>query len=292
MSNALTIRNDIDIMSLGEVLVRSRFFQDSTDAAQAIVKVLAGRELGFGPIASMTGVNIIKGRVTLSANLMAAAIKRTGKYNYRVAEHTDQVCELHFFEGGELVGVSRFTMDDARTAGLTENTTWRKFPRNMLFSRAISNGAKWYCPDIFGGPVYTPDELGEDVDEDGNIIEAKPRPVPALDLPAPADEPEGAPEPPPDAPPPWAWVERDDRWNALVKKAMTDLWPGLTIPHARNRVAKALLLPGWDARHTYRGDEKTAWALVSAYRSGDDVQPGAEPESPAHVAESDVPRKK
>jgi hypothetical protein len=30
----------------------------------------------------------------------------------------------------------------------------------MLYARALSNGAKWYCPDVFGGPIYTPDELG------------------------------------------------------------------------------------------------------------------------------------
>jgi hypothetical protein len=23
----------------------------------------------------------------------------------------------------------------------------------------MSNGAKWFCPDIFAGPVYTPDEM-------------------------------------------------------------------------------------------------------------------------------------
>lgn len=169
MSNGLTIKNDLDIMSLGQVLVRSGFFQDSNDAAKAVVKVLAGRELGFGPIASMTGINVIKGRVTLSANLMAAAIKRTGKYNYRVARLDDTACELTFFENGEQVGESHFTIEDARSAGLGGDN-WRRFPRNMLFARALSNGAKWYCPDIFGGPVYTPDEMGAVVDENGEVI--------------------------------------------------------------------------------------------------------------------------
>ena len=48
----------------------------------------------------------------------------------------------------------------------------------MFFARAISNGAKWYTPGIFGGaPVYTPDEMGADVDEDGDIIDAEVEPV-------------------------------------------------------------------------------------------------------------------
>jgi hypothetical protein len=41
----------------------------------------------------------------------------------------------------------------------------------MLFARAMSNGVKWFCPDVMNGStVYTPEELGADVDEDGNIV--------------------------------------------------------------------------------------------------------------------------
>ena len=42
----------------------------------------------------------------------------------------------------------------------------------MLFARAMSNGVRWYCPDVFAGmAVYTPDEMGADVDGEGNVIE-------------------------------------------------------------------------------------------------------------------------
>jgi hypothetical protein len=63
--------------------------------------------------------------------------------------------------------VSEFTIQDAKMAG-TKNLN--KFPKNMLFARAISNGAKWFAAGIFGGsPVYTPEELGASTDEDGYI---------------------------------------------------------------------------------------------------------------------------
>jgi hypothetical protein len=163
-----------DPEALGRVLAASGYFQDAKDAAQAVVKVLAGAELGFGPIASMTGVYIVKGRVTLSANLLAAAIKRHPRYDFRVKELTNDRAEVLFLEDGSEIGTSEFTMEDARAAGLAGGDNWRKFPRNMLFARAVSNGAKFFVPDVFSGaPVYTPDELGADVDgETGDVIDA------------------------------------------------------------------------------------------------------------------------
>jgi len=168
-----------DVERAARAMSASGFFPDSKQAAQAVVKVLAGRELGFGAFASMTGVSVIQGKPVVGANLTAAAIKQTGKYNYRVLTHTDQECNIAFYEGGmdenHCVGVSRFTMNDAKAAGLTNKDNWKKYPRNMLFARAISNGQKWYAPDVYNGvTVYTPDELGANVDEEGNIIDVKP----------------------------------------------------------------------------------------------------------------------
>jgi hypothetical protein len=157
----------------------SGFFPDSKQAAQAVVKILAGQELGFGPFASMTGVAIIQGKPAIGANLMAAAVKRTGKYNYRVVSLTDDGCELAFFEGGKEVGRSAFVKQDAMSAGLLTKDNWMKYPRNMYFARALSNGVRWYAPDIYNGAtVYTPDELDAVVDAEGNAVEATSAPLP------------------------------------------------------------------------------------------------------------------
>ena len=164
-----------DVERAARAMSASKFFPDSKDAAQAIVKILAGRELGFGAFASMAGVAVIQGKPVVGANLTAAAIKQTGKYNYRVTQHTDQICEIEFFEQGQSVGKSSFSMEDAKAAGLTTKDNWKKYPRNMLFARAISNGQKWYAPDVYNGvTVYTPDEMGAIVDEEGNAVEILP----------------------------------------------------------------------------------------------------------------------
>ncbi len=92
MSNqTLAIREDMSLSEVGNAFVKSGFFQDTRDLSQAIVKILAGREFGFGPFSSMTGVYIIQGRPYLAANLMAAAVKRSGRYDYRVREMAGKV---------------------------------------------------------------------------------------------------------------------------------------------------------------------------------------------------------
>lgn len=167
-----------DPEKLGRLLAASGYFSDATDAAQAVVKVLAGAELGFGPIASMTGVYIVKGRVTLSANLMAAAIQRHPRYDFKPKTKTNDRthAEIEFFRDGKTLGVVEFTIQDAQTAKLTGGENWQKYPANMLYWRALSNGAKMLCAEVFAGaPIYTPDELGApgQLDpESGEFIEA------------------------------------------------------------------------------------------------------------------------
>ena len=160
--NAITV--------LSEGIYRGRLFPNAATPERTATLILAGAELGFGPIASLTGIHIVQGRVTLSANLIAAAIKRSGRYDYRVRGLSSGGAIIEFFQGSESLGISTFTMDDARTAGLANKEVWKTYARNMLFSRAMSNGARWYCPDVFSGAVYTPEEMDVPVDAEGNVV--------------------------------------------------------------------------------------------------------------------------
>lgn len=161
-----------EAMDVGATLAASGFFADAPKAAQAAAKVIAGMELGLGPMASLTGIHMVQGKITLAANTIAALIARSGKYRYRVGAMEPERCEIVFYEGDEEIGRSKFDKADAIAAGLWGKTgPWKQHPRNMLFARAMSNGAKWYCPDVFAGPVYTPDELGAQVDgETGEVL--------------------------------------------------------------------------------------------------------------------------
>jgi hypothetical protein len=158
---ALVVLSIADTMSIGQVLARSGFFSDIKEQAQAVAKILAGQELGIGPVAALRGINFVKNKMNLDAGLVAALIQRSGRYDYRVLTHTADECKLAFFDGGKQVGESRFTMADAKAAGLVAGDNWQKYPRNMLFARALTNGARWYCPGVYFGAVYSGDELAD-----------------------------------------------------------------------------------------------------------------------------------
>ena len=162
------------LQSMAKTMVESGFFADVKQVAQAMVKIQAGREIGLPPFASMTGIHIVQGKPVLGANLIATLVKNDPRYNYRVKRADNEACVLEWHEGGKVAGESSFTMAEAQAAGLTGKPTWKSYPSDMLFARALTRGARRYAPGIFGGaPIYTPDEMGVETDEDGHIVQGE-----------------------------------------------------------------------------------------------------------------------
>ena len=147
-----------DMRQIGDVAVASNRFPAIFNSEQAIISILAGREIGLGPLKSLQELYVVEGKVAMSAGLIASMIKKSGKYNYTIDSHDNEHCVLTFTENGEEAGVSSFSMEDAQIAGLVrQGSGWTKYPRNMLFARALTNGARWFCADAFTGAVYTPE---------------------------------------------------------------------------------------------------------------------------------------
>jgi hypothetical protein len=140
-------------------------FVDIKSSSQAMVKIMAGQEFGIPPFAAMSGIHLIKGKPTIGAGLMATRVKKSGKYTYNVLQLNDAICEIEFIQLPKTVlGISKFTAEDAKKAGTGESggmNLMGKFPKNMLFARAISNGVRWFTPDIYDSVVYVPEEMQE-----------------------------------------------------------------------------------------------------------------------------------
>jgi len=170
-----------EVQNLSKVFVESKLFKDVADVAKASVKIIAGASLGLEAFQSMQGIDIIQGKLVINASTQASMVKKSGKYDYRIIEHTNKMCKLEFLEKKdgkfEKIGDSSFSLDDARLAGLAAKDSWLKYPKNMLFARAFSNGVKWYCPDVFGGAVYNESDNFQqepDLKFEAEIVEDKP----------------------------------------------------------------------------------------------------------------------
>ncbi len=160
-----------EIEKLAKHFVQSGLFGIGQNSfSQSVIKMLAGKELGIAPFTAVKEIYIIEGKLALSAHLIGALIKKTGIYNYKIIEHNNSKCSIDFTKNSELLGNSTFTIDDAKTAGLIKDKgAYQKFPKNMLYARALTNGANWFCPEVFRGGVYTPEQLEEDSFIDAQI---------------------------------------------------------------------------------------------------------------------------
>jgi hypothetical protein len=150
-----------EIEWIAQAFIASGYVKDAAGFGQAVTKIIAGLEIGIAPFQAMRGLHIINGQPTLSAGLIGALVKRSGRYDYMPKTWTDTECVLEWYQDRELVGESSFSMADAERAGLTRGGSgWQKFPKAMLQARALTQGARMYCPDVFGGAIYETSELG------------------------------------------------------------------------------------------------------------------------------------
>ena len=169
-------------MSIGKVFAESGMFPDIKSQAQAVVKILAGRELGLSAFESMKNIYLVNGKLAIQSNALASLIKTSKKYDYKVETLTEQECKINFVridkEKEEIIGTSEFTFKDAAKAGIVNKDSWKNYPKNMLFARALANGVRFYCPDAACGwhvqeeyEDILPTERKETItiDVDGNV---------------------------------------------------------------------------------------------------------------------------
>lgn len=176
--DSMSVVNRIsEFNQIAEVFSKSGLFTDVKSQAQAFVKILAGAEMGIPPFTAMGAFHLIQGKVTMSANAIAARIKTSGRYNYRVVEKNAAKCVIEFFENGKLSLTETWTADRASKAG-TQNMS--KYPDAMLFARCITSGARAACPEVIGS-FYSPEEIGAVTNADGEIIDT-PAHLPAIDV--------------------------------------------------------------------------------------------------------------
>lgn len=158
------------IGQVATILTDSGFFGKSLTPNQAITKIMIGAELGMNTMQSIMNIDCWDGNIGIRSNWRATAIKKHPKYDYRIVNLDSTSCTIMFLEfeksTGDFtkeLGETTFTIEDAKKANLLGKQNWQKTPKNMLFARAMSDGQKFYCPEVIGEglPTYDLDEIEE-----------------------------------------------------------------------------------------------------------------------------------
>ncbi len=123
--------------------------------------LLAARELGVSPMLALNGgIWNINGKIEISARLMNGLIRRDG--HTMSIKGDDTYCTIigKRKDTGE-THEETFTMDMAVKAQLTKNSTWSKYPADMLYARCMSRLARRLFSDVIGN-AYVQGEIDED----------------------------------------------------------------------------------------------------------------------------------
>ncbi|MFJ3037772.1 hypothetical protein [Streptomyces tendae] len=129
--------------------------------------------LGLHPMAAITGIHVIEGKPSASSALISALVRRAG-HKLRVRGNDQEaVAQIVRADDPDYTFEARWTMARAEQAGLARKAVWKNYPAAMLKARAITEVARDACEEALSGMHYTPEELGANVNADGEIVEAE-----------------------------------------------------------------------------------------------------------------------
>lgn len=154
--NSIIGVNKRELDAVAELIFKSKVFGDIQNQEAAAIKIIAGLEKGFTPFQSMAMFDFIQGRPTLNAHGKATLINSSGDFRLKINELTATNCSISVVrksDGGEwkVISTRTFSIEDAKDAELTTGNnkhSWKKYPRNMLFARCVSNIWRWDTAEL------------------------------------------------------------------------------------------------------------------------------------------------
>ena len=164
-------RAGLSIFDLAKHAYASGMFKKLPNASAAVMVLQLGRDVGVSDTAALTSIHFFEGKPTMSGNMLWGLVLSHPEYRKsHVKSKSDKHVTLRWIR--EIKGPDgkperildqedTFSEEDAKRAGLLGKDNWKKFPKAMLFNRAVSTGFKMYAAHLaMGNTVYTPDELG------------------------------------------------------------------------------------------------------------------------------------
>ncbi|MFF1875509.1 hypothetical protein [Kitasatospora herbaricolor] len=181
--------------------------ENKPSPGKVMLVVETGVMLGLHPMAALRGIDIIEGNPTLKPALMSALIRDAG--------HVLRIEQTGSVEGGDLAVtttgirsddpdhpyVYTWTPFDALRAGLIDSYApdangvwqvrarsdkggikpWEAYTARMCRWRSLGDTASAGFEDVLMGMHFTPEELGADVNEAGEMVQISETPKPTRD---------------------------------------------------------------------------------------------------------------
>lgn len=200
MSTAIAVRDQHEELSMWDQMLReittlgeSDLFPHIKTIQQGVAIALMGRDLGISITRAIYGINVIDGKPSLSAALMAELIlKHHGGNAIHYEVSNSQLCTIIYKrKDATREATFSYSIEDAERAGLTSKKTWQRDPTSMLRNRCLTNVARMGFADVIAGSY-----LVEEMSDEGRpqteqaqwkptIVEEAPR-TPVVQTPRPA----------------------------------------------------------------------------------------------------------
>ena len=175
------------VKEMAHYFARSGLFGVSTPE-QAFSLLMIAQSEGLHPARAMQEYHVIKNKPSLKAEAMLGRFQQSGG-KVRWVKHEDDEVIAEFTHAASGTTTVSWNMARAKTAGVTGNDTWKKYPRQMLRARVISEGVRLSYPGCIVG-FYAPEEVmdftpapepirqkvetpAEVITEDGEVIDAE-----------------------------------------------------------------------------------------------------------------------
>jgi len=171
--------------------------------SRAMVRIDLGESMGFSAAESLQGIHIIADQVAVAAQLRAARMQSAG-FDWDIQWHWAGKPEISECAGitlylkrngkpmldraGSQITVSYLKADaermltkvwegdrghrTCRTVSILEKDNWKMSPRNMYFSRCITNTQRWYAPGVLSANLPSIEEVADRSEESSELVAA------------------------------------------------------------------------------------------------------------------------
>lgn len=141
---------------IAKAFAQSNMFGVKT-TEQAFSLLMIAESEGLHPARAMQEYHVINGRPSLRADAMLGRYQVAGGKVEWVKHSDEEVVGKFTHEASGTVQVS-WDKSRAQQAGILGNQTWKKYPRQMLRARVISEGVRLSYPACITG-FYAPEEM-------------------------------------------------------------------------------------------------------------------------------------